>query len=313
MTLEIRRSGVFTTVQDLGRPGCGSIGVPTGGAADALALRLANRLVGNHEGAAVLEMTLAGAEIAFTADAWVALAGSRFAATLEGLPVPHAAAFAVRAGQVLNIGNTLQGARSVLAVSGGLDVPPLLGSRSTFVAGGFGGIDGRPLRRGDRFETGAIVADARPRAARERLLPAYAADTLVRVMLGPQLEAFTAAARATFLSSTYRVSPRSDRAGLRLEGPPIAHGGAADLLPEGIACGGIQVPADGQPILLGCDHPTTGGYTKIATVIAADLWRAAQAKPGDRLRFVAVEVGEARALYQRQEELLRSAIEDAAG
>ncbi len=313
MTLEILRAGPFTTVQDLGRPGRGSIGVPPGGAADALALRLANRLVGNPEEAAGLEMTLAGPQIAFAAEAWVALAGSRFAATLEGSAVPHAEAFAVRAGQVLDVGRTLEGARSVLAIRGGLDVSLALGSRSTFVAGGFGGLDGRPLRRGDRLPVGAAPASARPLALRHGLLPAYASDGVLRVILGPQLERFVAGAKGSFLSSTYRVSTSSDRVGLRLEGPPIAHAGEADLLPEGIACGGIQVPADGQPIVLGCDHPTTGGYTKIATVITADLWRLGQAKPGDRVRFVAVEVDEARALYRRQEELLRSAIEDVAG
>ena len=313
MTLEILRAGPFTTVQDLGRPGRGSIGVPRGGAADALALRIANRLVGNHEGAAGLEMTLAGTQIAFAADVWVALAGSRFAATVDGSPVPHATALAVRAGQVLDVGRTLGGARSVLAVRGGLDVSLVLGSRSTFVSGGFGGFDGRPLRRGDRLAVGAIPVGKRPRALRQGLLPVYAAEGVMRVILGPQLDRFASEARETLLSGTYRVSTSSDRVGLRLEGPRLAHRGAADLLPEGIACGGIQVPADGQPIVLGADHPTTGGYTKIATVIAADLWRLGQAKPGDSLRFVAVEVDEARALYRQQEEMLRSATEELAG
>jgi antagonist of KipI len=313
MTLEILRAGLLTTVQDLGRLGWGSIGVPPGGAADAAALRLANRLVGNPEGAAGLEITLAGPQIAFAANARVALAGSRFAVTLEGSPVRHGATLAIRAGQALDIGRTLEGARSFLAVAGGLDVPAVLGSRSTFIAGGFGGLDGRPLRRGDRLSAGPTPADARPFTMRRELFQTYAADGILRVILGPQLDRFGAEARETFLSSTYRVSTSSDRVGLRLQGPRIAHVGAADLLPEGLACGGIQVPADGQPIVLGCDHPTTGGYTKIATVIAADLWRVGQAKPGDRLRFVAIDVDEARALYHRQEELLRSAIADEAG
>jgi antagonist of KipI len=313
MTLEILSPGPFTTVQDLGRPGWGSVGVPPGGAADPAALRLANRLVGNSEDAAGLEMTLCGAQISFAADTWVALAGSRFVAAVGDDRVPHAAAFVVRAEQTLSIGRTLEGARAVLAVRGGLDVPLVLGSRSTFVAGGFGGIDGRPLRRGDRLSAGANQPGARPRAVREWVLPSYAAETVLRVILGPQIDAFSEAAGNTLLSGTYRVSTLADRVGLRLEGPRIAHRGAADLLPEGIAPGAIQVPADGRPIVLGCDHPTTGGYAKIATVIAADLWRLGQAKPGDRLHFAAVEVEEARALYRRQEELLRSAIEDSIG
>jgi antagonist of KipI len=316
MTLEILQAGPFTTVQDLGRPGWGSIGVPTGGAADAPSLRIANRLVGNPDAAAGLELTLAGPQISFAADAWVALTGSRFVAAVGDDPVPHATAFLVRTGQTLSIGRTLEGARAVLAVRGGLDVPLVLGSRSTFVAGGLGGIDGRPLRRGDRLSTGAIDAGearlgwrSRARAVRERLLPFHAAEAVLRVIVGPQIDAFNEEARETLLTGTYRVSTLADRTGLRLEGPRIAHRGAADLLPEGIAPGGIQVPASGQPIVLGCDHPTTGGYAKIATVIAADLWRIGQAKPGDRLRFVAVEVSEAQALYRRQEELLRSVLE----
>jgi biotin-dependent carboxylase-like uncharacterized protein len=313
MTLEVLRAGPLTTVQDLGRPGWGSIGVPPGGAADSLALRLANRLVGNPDGAAGLEMTLTGPELGFAADAWVALAGSRFAATLEGSPVPHARALMVRVGQTLDVGRTLEGARAFLAVRGGLDVLPVLGSRSTFVVGGFGGIDGRPLRRGDRLPVGTIPAGARPLAAREALLPVYAADGVLRVILGPQLDRFAAEATDALLSGTYRVSTSSDRVGLRLEGPRLAHRGAADLLPEGIVCGALQVPGDGQPILLGRDHPTTGGYAKIATVIAADLWRLGQAKPGDRLRFAAVAVDEARSLYRSQEELLGSAVEDTTG
>ena len=308
MTLEILQAGPFTTVQDLGRPGWGSIGVPAGGAADAPSLRIANRLVGNPEAAAGLEMTLAGPQISFAAEAWVALTGSRFVATVDDDPAPHATAFLVRTGQTLRIGRTLEGARAVLGVRGGLDVPHVLGSRSTFVAGGLGGMDGRPLRRGDRLSTGAIDAGARARAVREGLLPLYAGEAVLRVILGPQIDAFSEAARKTLLTGTYRVSTLADRTGLRLEGPRIAHRGGADLLPEGIAPGGIQVPANGEPIVLGCDHPTTGGYAKIATVIAADLWRIGQAKPGDRLRFAAVEVSEARALYRRQEELLRSAL-----
>jgi len=309
MTLEILQAGPFTTVQDLGRPGWGSIGVPVGGAADAPSLRIANRLVGNPEAAAGLEMTLAGPRISFAADTWVALTGSRFVAAVGEDPAPHATAFLVRIGQTLSIGRTLEGARAVLAVRGGIDVPVVLGSRSTFVAGGLGGFDGRPLRRGDRLSTAAIDVGARARAVPERLVPFHAGDAVLRVILGPQIDAFSDEARETLLTGTYRVSTLADRTGLRLEGPRIAHHGAADLLPEGVAPGGIQVPANGQPIVLGCDHPTTGGYAKIATVIAADLWRIGQAKPGDRLRFAAVEVSEARALYRRQEELLRSALE----
>ena len=309
--LTILRPGLQSTVQDLGRPGRGAIGVPPSGAMDPLALRIANRLVGNPDGAAALEITLGGPEIRFEIDSLVAIAGSRFESSIDDRTAPHAESFAVTRGQVLKIGRSLEGARAVVAVAGGIDVPIVLGSRSTLL-GVCGGIDGRPLRSGDRIPLGRAPGELRPRRLGERVLDRYEPDCLLRVVLGPQLKAFTSAGRAAFVSASYRMSPRSDRMGLRLEGPAIEHDGSADLLPEGIAPGAIQVPSDGQPILLGADRPTTGGYAKIATVVVADLWRAGQVKPGDRMRFSVVSVEYARALYRRQEELLASAIEDVA-
>jgi len=310
VTLAILRPGLLSTVQDLGRLGRGASGVPPSGAMDPVALRIANRLVGNREDQAAIEITLAGPEISFDADAWVALVGSRFECWLDGRAAPLAESFAVRCGEVLRIGRTLEGARSYLAVSGGIDVPVVLGSRSTFLTGAFGGFEGRALRAGDRLPVGAVSCGAKRRRLRHLALPAYAPEASLRAIVGPQDEAFTDAGRRTFWSSTYRVSSRSDRMGIRLEGPSLEHAVAPDLLPEGLAPGAIQVPADGQPILLGADRPTTGGYTKIATVISADLGRAGQLKPGDRLRFAAVSLEEAQDLYRRQEELLRSGIED---
>jgi len=311
MSLEIVRAGPLTTVQDLGRAGYGALGIPASGAMDALALRLANRLVGNPEHSAVLEFTLAGPEIRFEADHWAAITGSRFEAALDDRATPHAESFAVGRGRTLKIGRSLEGARGYLALSGGIDVPPLLGSRSTFAAGGFGGLEGRPLRGGDRLPIGMHAGGARRRRLVRSVLPAYRAETELRAIPGPQTEAFTAGGAEAFFAAGYRVSSRSDRMGLRLEGPAIEHACGADLLPEGLAPGAIQVPADGQPILLAVDRPTTGGYVKIATIITADLWRVGQAKPGDRLRFVAVSVEEARALYRTLEESLSSAVDDA--
>jgi antagonist of KipI len=311
VTLAILRPGLLSTVQDLGRFGQGASGVPPCGAMDPVALRLANLLVGNGERQAAIEITLAGPEVRFEADAWVALTGSRFECWIDGRAAPLAESFAVRRGEVLRIGRSREGARGYLAVSGGIDVPVVLGSRSTFLAGGFGGVAGRALRAGDRLRVGAASRSARRRRVRRLALPAYASEASLRVIVGPQEEAFTDAGRRTFWLSVYRVSSRSDRMGLRLEGRPLEHAAAPDLLPEGLAPGAIQVPADGQPILLGPDRPTTGGYTKIATLISADLGRAGQLKPGDRLRFAGVSLDEAQDLYRRQEELLRSAIEDA--
>jgi antagonist of KipI len=311
MTIEFVRAGLLTTVQDMGRAGYGALGIPASGAMDALAFRLANRLVGNPEHSAALEFTLVGPEIRFEADHWVAITGSRFEVALDGRMVPYAESFLVDRGQTLRIGRSLEGARGYLALHGEIDVPPLLGSRSTFVAGGFGGLEGRALRSGDRLPIATHPTRARRRRLVRGVLPVYDAEAELRAVPGPQTEAFTARGAAVFFAAEYRISPRSDRMGLRLDGPAIEHGCSADLLPEGLAPGAVQVPADGRPIVLAVDRPTTGGYVKIATIITADLWRVGQAKPGDRLRFAAVTVDQARTLYRALEELLPSAIEDA--
>ncbi|MGH7897928.1 MAG: biotin-dependent carboxyltransferase family protein, partial [Candidatus Binatia bacterium] len=221
MSLLVRRPGLFTTVQDLGRPGFGALGVPPSGAMDAFALRLANRLVGNRDEAAGLEMTLAGPEIELGEDAWIALTGSRFGAEREGGQAPHAEAFFVRRGRVLAIGRSLEGARGYLAVRGGVDVPVILGSRSTLVTAGFGGHEGRALRAGDRLPIGRAVGEAKRRAADPSALIPYAEQRTLRVIPGPDTEAFSSAARSSFSSSTYLVTQRSDRMGIRLEGAPI--------------------------------------------------------------------------------------------
>lgn len=313
MTLTILRPGLLSMVQDLGRPGWGAFGVPPSGAMDSVALRLGNLLVGNEPGCAALEVTLRGPEIRFEIDAWAALTGSRFECRLGEREPPHGESFPVGEGEVLRIGGTLEGARGYLSVAGGVDVPRVLGSRSTCLDGGFGGLGGRALRAGDALPLGAVFRPAGRRRLRREVRAAcsYGEEAVLRVLVGPQEEAFTGAGRRAFFASAYGVSPRSNRMGLRLEGPPIEHARAADLLPEGLAPGAIQVPADGRPIVLGADRPTTGGYTKIATVITADLGRVAQAKPGDRLRFAEVGLEEARALHARREEVLRSAVEDA--
>lgn len=308
--LTIVRPGPLTTVQDLGRPGLGAFGIPSCGMMDGTSLRIANQLVGNAEALAGLEFTLAGPEIRFDDDSWVALAGSRFECRRDDEAAPHGESFLVRRGSLLRIGRTLEGARGCLAVAGGIDVSAVLGSRSTFLAGGFGGLEGRALRAGDQVAVGAPDAPPRRRKARSDLVSPWRAEMEWRVIPGPQEDAFTAAGRRTFFSATYRVSPRSNRVGVRLEGPSIERCRAADLPPEGLAPGAVQIPADGLPIVLGADRPTTGGYTKIATVVTADLRRVAHAKPGDRLRFVEIDAAAARELYLRHEGLLRSAIEE---
>jgi antagonist of KipI len=312
MTLVVERSGALATVQDLGRPGLGVLGVPPSGAMDALALRVANLLVGNPVGAAGIEFALDGPDVRFETDAWVALAGSRFTARIDDREAPHLESFAVRRGQVLTLGRTIEGARGVLAVSGGIDVPVVLGSRSTLLAAGLGGLEGRALRAGDRLALGAVPSTARRRRMQPGVLPGYTPRVELRVVRGAQVDAFAGKGLATLFASDYRVSSRSDRMGLRLEGPPVERLVPADIAPEGIAPGAIQIPADGNPIVLGVDRPTTGGYTKVGAVIAADLGFLAQAKPGDRFRFLEVDPAEGRRLYREREARARAAIGDVA-
>jgi KipI family sensor histidine kinase inhibitor len=305
---EVLRAGLLTTVQDRGRIGCQKFGVTVSGAMDEVALRVGNILVGNPQGAAGLEINFLGPRLRFRADVVLVLTGAEMDADLDGAPVPWYEPFVARAGQELDVRHCARGMRAYLAVGGGLDVPLRLGSRSTSLAAGFGGLDGRPLRDGDLLSTGAI---ARPSSAwvggsaGRSWRPAFDSPQTVRVVFGPQDEAFTEAGRRTLLESTYEVSPSSDRMGCRLEGPAIGHVGAADIISDWIPLGGIQVPGNGKPIILLADRQTTGGYTKIATVIGPDIPKLAQLRPGESVRFRAVPVAEAQAAARSLERALQ--------
>jgi len=286
--------GLLTTVQDLGRYGYQRFGVPVSGAMDVAALRLANRLAGNADHLAGLEMTLTGPVLRFDGRAVAALAGADLGARLNGRRVPGDRAFTLGRGDVLSFDGQRRGVRAYLAVQGGIPVPEVLRSRSTYLASGFGGYGGRALRAGDRLplppraDVPAPVRVAPPPKARPAGQPLR-----LRVVLGPQIDAFTEAGRATFLSAVYTLSHRADRVGCRLEGPTIEHAGSADIVSDGTAFGAVQVSGDGQPLVLMADRGTTGGYTRIATVISADLSVLAQAMPGDRVSFDAVPLAEA--------------------
>ncbi len=295
-SIEVLRPGLLTTVQDRGRHGYQKFGVPVGGAMDEVALRAGNVLVGNPQDAAALEVTALGPQLRFLQDAVVALTGAEVEADLDGRPVPRYRSFRVRARQLLDVRACTRGLRAYLAVAGGLDVPVLLGSRSTCLMARFGGLGGRALRAGDVLATGppsAPLAELAGRELPEPWRPRHGAPVTLRVVLGPQDDAFTEAGRRTFLESEYRVSPHADRMGYRLEGPVIAHAGPADILSDWIPPGAVQVPGDGRPIILLADRQTTGGYAKIATVITPDIGRVAQLRPGESLAFRAVSVTEA--------------------
>ena len=291
--IEVLRAGLCDLVMDLGRPGQGALGVPVGGAADPCALAAANRLVGNEATAAGLEITLSGPILRFPAGGVVALTGAHFAAMRSsGAPVAWNETLVLAAGETLALGQAQDGCRCWLALRGGLAVAPVMGSRSTFLPSGLGGHRGRPLQAGDALS-------CEPAAGELRLLracpPSHQAGACLRVMAGPQAGHFDDAGLAAFFSSRYRVSPTSDRRGLRLVGLAATHA-RVELPSQGVLPGAIQVPPDGQPIILGWDGPVTGGYPVIAGVIAADWPLLAQLRPGDAVGFTTIEADEARVL-----------------
>jgi KipI family sensor histidine kinase inhibitor len=310
VALEFLRAGLLTTVQDRGRVGCQKFGVTVGGAMDEVALRVGNILVGNEQNAAGLEISFLGPQIRFRADVVLALTGAEVDADLDGRPAPWYEAFRARAGQVLDIRHCTRGMRAYLAVGGGIDVPVRLGSRSTSLAAGFGGFEGRPLRDGDALWVAPTVdgtARGAGRGAPRGLRPTFGSPQTVRVVFGPQDGAFTEAGRRTLLESAYEVNPSSDRMGYRLDGPAIEHAGPADIISDWIPLGGIQVPGNGKPIVLLADRQTTGGYTKIATVIGSDIPKLVQLRPGEAVRFHAVTVGEAESAARALEREIREA------
>ena len=312
--MEIVESGLLTTVQDRGRYGFQRFGVPVSGALDAFALRAANLLAGNDDGDAGLEMTVLGPRVRFGADTWFAMAGADLAPMLDGQPVSNWRRVRAPGGSVLSFQGARDGMRAYLAVAGGIDVPRLMGSRSTYLKGEFGGLEGRPLRAGDTLETlgGPGEGDFDDLELPESfVVPEYGHDHRVRVVLGPQSRGFTEAGVETLLGSEYKVSVQSDRMGYRLDGAAVEHVSGPDIVSDGTPLGAVQVPGNGLPIVLLADRGTTGGYAKIATVVSVDICRIAQAMPGDTIRFEEVSVAEAHAIFNEQEAALHDLAEAA--
>lgn len=274
------RSGALTTVQDSGRPGHAHLGVPRSGALDAPAMRLANRLLGNTPDAAVLETTLTGCALRPDQDVTVVVGGAPCAVTVDGGPVAWGAPVRVRAGSVLDVGAAPAGVRSYVAVAGGVAAEPVLGSRSTDLLSGLGP---QPLRDGDVVAVGSPAGPLPAPVAAP--WPGPPAELVLPVRPGPRADWFTPAALRTFTSATYRVSPHSNRIGLRTEGPPLERAAAGELPSEGMVLGAVQVPPDGRPVLFLHDHPTTGGYPVVAVVPEPALAAAAQAAAGTPVRF----------------------------
>jgi antagonist of KipI len=293
-------------VQDLGREGFGPMGVSPSGAADPISLRIGNRLLANSENAAGLEMMLLGGTFHFPQGAIVALTGSDFGASLDGAALDLWTSVEVRSGQMLRLGPTRSGARCYLCVQGGIVVTPFLGSASTHILSGLGGLAGRPLRKGDVLQIGSSTEFYRKRTIAPQVWDCLSPHGVLRVTPGPQMDWFPESSLHSFYTGIYRVEEQSNRMGLHLKGAPVSQGSAGEMITEGVSLGAVQVPPGGLPIILFVEQQTTGGYPKIANVISADLHRVGQLRPRDEIRFKQVTFETARSLLIQQEKLLAS-------
>jgi antagonist of KipI len=310
MTIEVREAGPLTTVQDLGRYGWSHLGISAGGAADSLSLRIANLLVGNDAGAAALEMTLKGGRFYFPEPAVIAIAGSDFQARRNGQPIAPWHSYRLDSGDELQFGFTRQGARAYLAIRGGIAVPLWLGSAATLLGAAAGGYLGRALRPGDHLEVGPTDPTCHSTYLARQATPVFVPENPATLLLleGQDWNALDDRSRQEFLSAEFTVTEHSNRAGLRLRGPSLTLPGHPEPLTEGVVWGTIQVPPSGQPVILMNDQQTTGGYPKVAHVIASDWPRLGQLRPGDHVRFETVSRQVARALLVEQEKTVKAAV-----
>jgi biotin-dependent carboxylase-like uncharacterized protein len=296
--------GLFTTVQDRGRYGYQRFGVPVNGVMDPFAAAMANHLVGNGDDAAVLECTMAGPSFAVLDHASVAVTGANMPIFLNGQAVAGWSSFRVRAGDVLEIGQAQSGCRGYIAVTGGFEVPLVMGSRSCYVGAGIGGLQGRPLQQGDRLHRGIGRILPESRRIPAKLVPQYHDRITLRAIPGPQDDYFDEGLEM-FFSTEFTVSHEANRAGYRLTGPAIRQkpGRPVSIISESSLPGGVQIPPNGQPIILLAEQ-TVGGYTKIATVISSDLWLVGQAMPGNTIRFQRIDLDTAHALKRNEKAII---------
>ncbi len=306
-TFEVLEPGILTTIQDLGRYGFSRYGVPPSGALDAFSFRVGNLLVGNGEGEAGLEITLMGLKIKALREAVIAITGGDLSPSLNEEPVEMWRTHLLVEGDIIAFKRVRAGCRAYLAVGGGFAVPKIMGSCSTYLSGNFGGLEGRKLRRGDILCTPDFPPALDKLGLRfpTEWIPSPGEGISLRVVAGPQDHHFSEKGIKTFHSSSYQVTPQSDRMGVRLEGPKIERRSDVEesIISEGLISGAVQVPGDGKPIII-LTELVTGGYTKIATIISADLSTVAQLKPGDRVRFKTISVEASRLLLKEQEERL---------
>ena len=317
MSIQVIKAGALTSVQDLGRYGYQRFGVPVNGAMDEWSHRLANRLVGNPETEATLECTLTGPSLLFKSNQLISICGADLSPTIDRRPFPQGRPVLVRAGAQLDFGKCERGARTYIAVSGGYQIASVMDSKSTYLRGAFGGFSGRALQKGDVIKIGmaqmkdCYLALSRVfNATRDNFVaPSWAAVSttcapspgVVRVIAGQQWQAFTEEAQKKFTSATFCISAQSDRMGYRMEGVALALRQPIEMISEAVCFGTIQVPPDGNPIVLMADRQTTGGYPKIAQVATVDLPLLAQMLPQQKLRFVLITLEQAQQLYLERE------------
>lgn len=301
---EVLDPGILTTFQDQGRYGLSQYGVPPSGALDLFSYKVANSLVNNEKNEACLEITLMGLKLKALTESVIAITGGDLSPSLHGEPFEMWRTHLLFEGDVIAFKGIRSGCRAYLSVGGGFIVPIVMGSRSTYLYGKFGGLEGRPLRKGDILYRPNIPSPLNRLGVRfpKEWIPFTGKEVNLRVIPGPQDFHFTERGFQTFCSSSYRVTPRCDRMGVRLEGPKIERRSNVEesIISEGLISGSIQVPGDGKPIII-LTELVTGGYTKIATIISVDLPKVAQLKPGDEIRFRSISIEEAHSLLKEQE------------
>ncbi|MCM3160764.1 biotin-dependent carboxyltransferase family protein [Metabacillus litoralis] len=301
--VEVIKPGLLTTVQDLGRPLYRTFGVSVCGAMDLLSLRLGNLLVGNEEGEAALEVTLIGPHLRFHTEGVIAITGGNLSPLLNNKSIPMWKALRVQKGDELKFGNCRDGCRAYISFAGGIDVPRVMGSKSTYIRGNYGGIEGRAIRVGDVIPIGMSLFhfdDLHGRKLRPDDIPSFK-DRPVQFIVGPHTNEFTKDSFVDFLEGSYTLSNESDRMGYRTEGPQLKHINGPDIISDFMTVGTIQVPGSGQPIIHMSDCGTSGGYTKIGVIISTDISYIGQKKPGDKIRFVSVDIEEAQKKWIKQE------------
>ncbi len=304
----IESAGLLTTVQDRGRYGYRRYGMPVSGAMDTFSLELANMLVGNDPGAACLEATVHGPAILFTGETAIAVTGADMEPAINGKKIALNTAVLVRKGDRLGFTGLRYGCRSYIAFAGGIDVPAVMGSRATYLRAGLGGHSGRALKEGDELPLGTGSSERRISRVPDGLIPEYRHEQTIRITTGPEAHFFHISGLRNFLTTGYKVTAQSDRMGYRLSGEPISRReGREDIISAGISQGTIQVPGDGQPIILMADRQTSGGYARLACVISVDLTLVAQMIPGDTVRFKEISLEKAQEMLKERQKLLISA------